>query len=100
MPTYKELVAQAQELMRQAEAAREAEISAVISEIRAKMDEYGITVADLAGPGKPKGKGRAPAPAKYRHPNTGETWSGRGRAPRWLADEMANVKKKEDFLVD
>jgi DNA-binding protein H-NS len=37
-------------------------------------------------------------PVKYRGPN-GETWSGRGLAPRWLTDLEAKGKKRETYLV-
>ena len=88
MATYKELKAQAEALLKQAEAARQAEIAAVVAEIQARMKEYGITLDDLKGGGK-KTKARGSVAAKYRNPATGESWSGRGRAPRWLAAEMA-----------
>ncbi|WP_442873318.1 H-NS family nucleoid-associated regulatory protein [Cupriavidus sp. USMAA2-4] len=31
--------------------------------------------------------------AKYRNPKTGQTWSGRGRAPAWIG------KQRERFLI-
>ncbi|MEJ0003067.1 MAG: H-NS histone family protein [Pararobbsia sp.] len=41
--------------------------------------------------GKAKGvkaKGdKTPVAAKYRDPVTGSTWSGRGKAPRWIAGQ-------------
>jgi DNA-binding protein H-NS len=38
--------------------------------------------------------------AKYRNPaNPSETWSGRGKHPRWMATEIANGRKAEDFLI-
>jgi DNA-binding protein H-NS len=46
----------------------------------------------LASKGQPKG----PQPAKYLDPKTGAIWSGRGRAPIWLAA----VKDRTRFLVD
>ena len=49
MATYSELMAQAQALMSQAEQARKNELAAAIADIKAKMKEYGITVADLGG---------------------------------------------------
>ncbi len=98
MASYKELKAKADDLMRQAEAARKAETAAVIVDIKAKMAEYGITLADLGGAAKKPGS-RDSVAAKYRHPATGETWSGRGRPPHWLADEVAKGKKREEFLV-
>ena len=42
-------------------------------------------------------KGRKVAP-KYRGPN-GETWSGRGLAPRWLAELEKKGKKRDSFLI-
>ncbi len=117
MSSYKELKEQAEDLMRQAEAARKAELSAVLADIKAKMAAYGIAVADLAGkvrvakgskassakavkPGKVKvAKPRKPVAAKYRNSDTGETWSGRGKAPKWLAAEQAKGRKREEFLV-
>lgn len=98
MASYKELKTKAEELMRQAEAARKAETAAMIAEVKAKMAEYGITVADLGG-GPKKVSSRTPAATKYRNPATGAAWSGRGRPPRWLADELAKGRKREEFLV-
>jgi DNA-binding protein H-NS len=42
-------------------------------------------------------KGKKVAP-KFRGPG-GETWSGRGLAPRWLAELEAKGKKRESFLI-
>mgnify|MGYP000648570406 CR=1 FL=1 len=98
MATYKELKAQAEALMKQAEAARQAEIAAVVAEILTRMKEYGITLDDLKG-GK-KGKStRAAVAAKYRNPATGESWSGRGRSPKWLAEAEAKGNPREKFLI-
>jgi len=52
MTTYKELQAQIEQLRKQAEELRQAEIADVITEIKAKMNEYGITGADLGLMGK------------------------------------------------
>lgn len=98
MASYKELKAQAEALLKQAEVARRAEIASVVAEILARMKEYGITLHDLKG-GAKKAKVHAPVAAKYRNPATGETWSGRGRAPKWLAAEEAKGHSREAFLV-
>ncbi|MGN8112399.1 H-NS family nucleoid-associated regulatory protein [Paraburkholderia sp. 22098] len=39
---------------------------------------------------------RGPQPALYADPRTGATWSGRGRAPAWIA----NAKDRSRFLID
>jgi DNA-binding protein H-NS len=44
-------------------------------------------------------KGRRAA-IKYRHPKTGETWSGRGAQAGWLTREIKAGAKRDDFLVD
>ncbi len=121
MATYVELKEQAEELMRQAEAARKSEIGAAIAEIKAKMAAYGIALEDLgdksgarrgrkpklpkptkvAKNGKAKvAKPRKPVAAKYRNAATGEVWSGRGKAPKWLAAQEATGRKREEFAVN
>ncbi|MCE6959300.1 H-NS histone family protein [Cereibacter sphaeroides] len=55
------------------------------------------SLAEVVGMSAPKGR-RAPAEIKYRNPETGETWSGRGRRPRWFdaalerGDDPATLK--------
>ena len=47
-----------------------------------------------------KGRSLGKVPPKYRNPaNAEETWTGRGRQPRWLASETAAGKSLEDFLI-
>ena len=36
---------------------------------------------------------------KYRNPQTSETWSGRGKRPRWLAAAMKSGRKIEEFRI-
>jgi DNA-binding protein H-NS len=48
------------------------------------------------------GKARRKYPAvfpKYRNPQTSETWSGRGKQPRWLAAAIKTGRKIEDFKI-
>ena len=37
---------------------------------------------------------------KYRNPQTSETWSGRGKRPRWLVAAMKSGRKVEEFRID
>jgi DNA-binding protein H-NS len=42
----------------------------------------------------------AKVPPKYRNPNEpSETWSGRGKRPRWLAQALLAGQKIEDFVI-
>ncbi|GAB3735824.1 H-NS family nucleoid-associated regulatory protein [Silanimonas algicola] len=43
-------------------------------------------------------KGTKVAP-KYRHPETGQTWSGRGILPKWMSEEIAKGRTREDFAI-
>jgi DNA-binding protein H-NS len=36
---------------------------------------------------------------KYRNPQTSETWSGRGKLPRWLVAAMKTGRKIEEFRI-
>ena len=47
-----------------------------------------------------KGRSLGKVAPKYRNPaNAKETWTGRGKQPRWLAAETAKGKKLEEFLI-
>ncbi len=106
MATYLELKAQAEAMMAQAEALRKEELAAVIQDVKAKMKEYGLTVADLglggtvpAGSRKTAAKSKSAAPAKYRGPN-GELWAGGlGRKPEWVRAVLAEGKNIDDYLI-
>lgn len=114
MSTYQELIAQKAELDRlQAELEKQIaetlrnERASVINQIKSLMAEHGITAADLASgkPGRPPKIGIAEpgttrkVAAKYRDPDTGETWSGRGLKPKWLAAAIENGRSLADFAV-
>jgi len=95
MSTYAEIKAQIAELENKAKEARSSEIASAKAQIAEIMKTYHLSLSDLGGSAKPKSsKVRQPVPAKYRNAVTGETWSGRGRAPLWLAG-----KNKDDFLI-
>lgn len=95
MKSYKELQAEIKELQAQAEQARQSEIAKAIAEVREKIQEYGLTEADLFSSDKKTRKAGSPTvKPKYRHPETGETWTGRGKPPKWIAG-----KNKDDYLI-
>lgn len=106
---------QIEKLQKQASEIKAKEFHSTVQEIRAKMQAFGITVKDLQ-PGKVRGtrakagvstrrsgaaakkKTASVVAAKYRGP-AGETWSGRGLTPRWLAALVSQGKSKEEFAV-
>jgi DNA-binding protein H-NS len=98
MPSYKELLAQRESLERQIEEAKSREYAEVLNEIKQKMSDYGITIQELSG-GRgvkaPKGpRGRSGVAPKYRDPESGSTWSGRGKPPKWIAGQ-----DRDTFLI-
>jgi DNA-binding protein H-NS len=91
MASFKDLQEQIFRLQDEAAIAHKAEVKDAIAAIRAQMDLYGITAADLGAGKAPKTRSTAsPVPAKYRDPDSGKTWSGRGRAPLWIKGDAAN----------
>ena len=86
----------------------------VINDIVRTMREYDITPEDIETAFNRRGRGaaqrapkttttttvRAPVPPKYRNPETGATWSGRGKAPRWISDAESEGKSRDSFLIN
>lgn len=81
-----------------------------IAEIIKSMHEYGITPEEIAAAYSSDKKtrvakkatvvaARKPVAAKYRNAETGDTWSGRGKPPRWLSEAEAAGKTRESFLI-
>jgi DNA-binding protein H-NS len=85
---YEEIQAKIEELKAQAEIVKREEKEQAIAMARTMISAYGITAKDLGLDKAPKTK-TGPKPgnkvaAKYRDPQSGATWSGRGKTPRWI----------------
>lgn len=62
--------------------------------------EYGFSLSELVTTTK-AGKVKAPVAPKYANPeDPSQTWSGRGRQPKWLSEAIASGKTAEDFAID
>jgi DNA-binding protein H-NS len=75
-----------------------AERVALKAKLTAIATDAGFDLHDLFSKGR---KGMGTVAVKFRDPKNPEnTWTGRGRPPRWLAATMKGGKaKKEDFLI-
>jgi DNA-binding protein H-NS len=75
------------------------ERAALRQELTEEARKHGFDLRDLFGRGK--GRSRGKVAVKYRDPkNAQNTWTGRGRMPRWMAAATKGGKaKKEDFLI-
>ncbi len=88
MSSYKELVKQRDALEHQIEQARQQEMAGAVAQARALVAEFGLTAQDVfpSGRARSASSGSKVAP-KYRNPATGQTWTGRGKPPRWIQDQ-------------
>jgi DNA-binding protein H-NS len=90
MSTYKELLEQKNALDQQIALARKTEANQALATVHKLIAEFGFT-AQQVFPWRPAAK---KVEAKYRDPETGLTWSGRGRAPKWIEG-----RNREEFSV-
>ncbi|MDB6452788.1 H-NS histone family protein [Falsirhodobacter sp. 20TX0035] len=66
--------------------------------LEAKAKELGFSLKDLVDLGTPRK--RAAATAKYANPeNPADTWTGRGRKPRWFVEATAAGRSPEDMAI-
>jgi DNA-binding protein H-NS len=86
-----ELKAQLLKTQADLDAAIAAESTVVLADIREKIATYGFTEKDVFGRRRAGGV----VEAKYLDPETGATWSGRGRAPIWIKD----ARNRDKFLI-
>lgn len=94
MQSLNELLKQRAELDQQINEVRKRESAEALAKIKALVKEFEFQPNDIFGSGKGASTaGRKVAP-KYRNPATGETWTGRGKAPLWIQD-----KDKSQFLI-
>ena len=84
------------------ESKKEQEIEDAYTEINAIAERVGLTIDQIleVGATKRKKSVRKAVEPRYRNKtNAAETWTGRGKQPRWLVAELENGAKLEDFLI-
>jgi DNA-binding protein H-NS len=113
---YQALQSQIKKLQDKAESMRLKQRQPVLASIVKSMREYDVSLEELkialdkGAPSARKASGRPaatkttvkvarPVAPKYRHPDTGETWTGRGKAPRWLAAAESSGSSRDSFLI-
>ncbi len=98
MKTLESLFAQKADIEKQIADLRNQGRLDAIEKTRALVAEFGLTPDEVFGGTKRKpGKGSlagTKVAAKYRDPETGKTWTGRGVAPKWIAG-----KERDAFLI-
>lgn len=105
-------IARLQAQARALESARDNKKARAVDRVKALMKKLGVTMEDLGSAtrskrgakarkgGATKAKlGKSTVAPKYRDPETGATWTGRGRAPVWMAAKIVAGRTKEEFLI-
>ena len=88
MSALKELLAQKVAIEQKIAEARHKEVSAAVEQARNLVSEFGLTAEDIfPSSGKKARKASGKVAAKYRDPLSGATWTGRGKPPRWIANQ-------------
>lgn len=100
MDELEKVQAQIRDLQQKADALLNEKRASVLSEVRAKIQAYGFTAKDLRltvgdFPVSPS-KG-IPVAAKYRLGD--QTWTGRGRQPKFIADFLESGGNLDEILI-
>ena len=68
--------------------------------INALVKAEGFGLDDVLGRSGGRGKARGKVKPKYRNPaDSSQTWSGRGKRPRWFNAALSAGKKEKDLLI-
>lgn len=95
---------QLDELIEQARARKEIlhkeQINAVREELAALALAKGYTIEELFGKGRRAASKRGKVPPKYRNPDDStQTWSGRGKRPRWFQAALDAGRSPDSMLI-
>jgi DNA-binding protein H-NS len=94
MSSYKELLSKREALDKQISDLREKEVKTALEMIHGLIQEFGLTQEDVFAQAKRASTAGSKVEPKYRDPTSGATWTGRGKPPRWIADQ-----DREKFLI-
>lgn len=98
--SYAELKAIAPIVARKITEREKAERDAVKSELAALAREKGFEMAELFGDAPKPAREKKSVPPKYRNPaDATQTWTGRGRKPKWIEEALASGGALDDFLI-
>lgn len=117
--TIRKQIAKLEAQARRLETAAQQKKKQAVGQVVALMKKLGVSLDDMTGArprraraakgaatkrgtkksGTKKRAATKPVAPKFRNGKTGETWSGRGRTPRWLAALEAQGKSRDDYRV-
>lgn len=95
MSTYEELIKQRNALDAQIKEVKDREKSEAVVKVKLLIDQHQLTAADLFNKKTSINRSNGQkVPPKYCNPATGETWTGRGKAPKWI-----DGKDRQSYLI-
>jgi DNA-binding protein H-NS len=87
MNDYKTLLQQKAELEARIAEVMKTEKAGAVAEVRNLVQQYQLTEQDVFPARGPKTRGSVGAP-KFRDPESGATWTGRGKPPNWIQGKI------------
>lgn len=93
--TLETLLQQKEELEKKIAQTKKTERNKCIKNIVADMAKFNITIQDLEGALNKKNN----AAIRFINPETGATWAGIGKRPKWIVEAEKAGKNIEDFAV-
>ena len=89
------------EIEKEIKARQQLEVTKARDQILAIAQGLGVSVEELLANGGAKSKGSGKkVQTQYRNPtNYEQTWTGRGRQPKWIAEGLAGGKSLDDFRI-
>lgn len=96
--TLKELKSLQSQVAKKIEGFEERRKREALAALEEQAKTLGYSLTELLGVGAPRK--RKPAKPKYANPaNKSETWTGRGRRPRWVEAALKAGKKLDDLAI-
>ncbi|WP_080409622.1 H-NS histone family protein [Burkholderia ubonensis] len=93
METISKMFEQFENLDREIKEAKLKIVESILEDIMVSLRRHGVTPDILIQYAQSRKRGRSVLP-RYWNPDTGETWSGRGREPKWIAG-----KERGQYLI-
>lgn len=97
--TYVELCEHRDQVLAKIEQVHNEERQNIAQQVEELVAAQGFSINEIIREMKPTKRTNRVAP-KYRNPRDwAETWTGRGRKPKWMERELAEGASLEEFLI-
>ena len=98
--SVKELNAVLEDAKKQIETRKKTELKTVKKQVKDLIKEHGYTPVDIFPALRAITKPVAKVAPKYRNPkNAEQTWTGRGRKPKWVEEHLNKGKKLTTLII-